>query len=100
MYQSCHDKVLESKTIRGWLAPTFTMLTFGKKISLSRKLAFKQRKEEEEEDWVLFLFRQKSPHALIKCRFWAWLVGGGKKIKSQAEEEEEEEADDDDVESI
>jgi hypothetical protein len=48
------------------------MLTFGKKISLSRKLAFKQRKEEEEEeeeDWVLFLFRQKSTHALIKCRF-------------------------------
>jgi hypothetical protein len=48
------------------------MLTFRKKISLSRKLAFKQRKEEEEEeeeDWVLFLFRQKSPHALIKCRF-------------------------------
>jgi len=49
------------------------MLTFGKKISLSRKLAFKQRKdeeeEEEEEDWVLFLFRQKSPHTLIKCRF-------------------------------
>jgi hypothetical protein len=52
------------------------MLTYGKKISLSRKLAFKERKkerkkeeEEHDEDWVLFLFRQKSPHALIKCRF-------------------------------
>jgi len=55
------------------------MLTFGKKISLLRKLACFQtkkgrRREEEEEDddeedWVLFLFRQKSPHSLIKCKF-------------------------------